>query len=216
MDSAPFAKRIILTGGRSRLAGVIRQHLSQLGSQVVSLSRSEGDSHLGLENLFVNNLVDQADTLLHMAWSTVPISSELHVGLEWREDIPLLAKHFAAKSASNQKSHEKPISRDAVSALVNYNWPGNVRELENAIERAFILSGDEIDLDSLPAKVRESSSRSYRSNDDEEFRPTLEAMERRYLMDVLGSVRDDKAKAANILGIDLSTLYRKLKRYEEI
>ncbi len=132
------------------------------------------------------------------------------------EDIPLLAKHFVAKSAKSQNAVEKPISREAVSALVNYNWPGNVRELENAIERAFILSGDEIDLGSLPAKVRESAAHSYGSNDDEGFRPTLDEMERRYLIDVLGSVGDDKVKAASILGIDLSTLYRKLKRYEEI
>ena len=135
---------------------------------------------------------------------------------ERREDIPLLAKHFAAKSARNQNAAEKPVSRDAMAALVNYDWPGNVRELENAIERAFILSGGDIDIDSFPAKVRDNASRSFRSRDDEAFRPTLEEMERRYLIDVLGSVGDDKAKAANILGIDLSTLYRKLKRYEEI
>ena len=100
MDAAPLSKRIILTGGRSRLAGVIRQHFSGLGAQLVSLSRSEGDSHLGLENLFVNNMVDHADTLLHMAWSTVPISSERHVGLEWREDIPLLLKVLETICAS--------------------------------------------------------------------------------------------------------------------
>src|SRR5882724_8858006 len=92
MDATPLAKRILLTGGRSRLAGVIRQHFSLCGSQLVSLSRSEGDSHLGLENLFVNNLVDHADILLHMAWSTVPLSSERHVGLEWKQDLPLLLK----------------------------------------------------------------------------------------------------------------------------
>lgn len=135
---------------------------------------------------------------------------------ERREDIPLLAKHFAAKSARSQNAAEKPVSREAMAALVNYDWPGNVRELENAIERAFILSGEEIDIDSFPAKVRDNASRSFRSRDDEAFRPTLEEMERRYLIDVLGSVGDDKAKAAHILGIDLSTLYRKLKRYEEI
>jgi len=100
MDDAPLSKRIILTGGRSRLAGVIRQHFTGLGAQLVSLSRSEGDTHLGLENLFVNNLVDQADTLFHMAWSTVPISSERHVGLEWREDIPLLLKILETICAS--------------------------------------------------------------------------------------------------------------------
>ena len=133
-----------------------------------------------------------------------------------REDIPLLVKHFVAKSAGTQKTGEKPVGRDALSALVNYDWPGNVRELENAIERAFILSGDEIDLESMPAKVRENGGRSFASHDDESFRPTLDEMERRYVLEILHGVGDDKAKAATILGIDLSTLYRKLKRYDEI
>jgi two-component system, NtrC family, response regulator PilR len=132
------------------------------------------------------------------------------------EDIPLLAKHFVAKSARNQNSSEKSISADAMAALANYGWPGNVRELENAIERAFILSGDEIDVESLPQKVLKGAERSFKTRDSERFRPTLEEMERRYLIEILGSVGEDKAKAANILGIDLSTLYRKLKRYEEI
>ena len=143
---------------------------------------------------------------------------EIHVPAlrERMEDIPLLAKHFAAKSARSQNSAEKPIGGDAMAALANYYWPGNVRELENAIERAYILSDEAIDLDSLPQKVRNSAARSFRTRDDEGFRPTLEEMERRYLIEVLGSVGEDKAKAATILGIDLSTLYRKLKRYEEI
>jgi transcriptional regulator with PAS, ATPase and Fis domain len=132
------------------------------------------------------------------------------------EDIPLLVKHFVSKSARNQNQSEKQVTREAMTALANYAWPGNVRELENAIERAFILSGEEIDLDSLPQKVQNTSKRSFKTRDDENFRPTLEEMERRYLMEVLNSVDEDKAKAANILGIDLSTLYRKLKRYEEI
>jgi two-component system response regulator HydG len=132
------------------------------------------------------------------------------------EDIPLLAKYFAAKCASVQNSSEKPIARDTMESLANYEWPGNVRELENAIERAFILSGNEIDVESLPQKVRAKASRAFRTRDEEGLRPTLEEVERRYLMEVLGSVGEDKTKAAHILGIDLSTLYRKLKRYEEI
>lgn len=123
MDVTPLAKRIIFTGGRSRLAGVIRQHFSGLGSQLVSLSRSEGDSHLGLENLFVNNLVDQADALLHMAWSTVPISSERHVGLEWREDIPLLLKVLEAICASPNRDRLHFIFFSSGGAVY-----GNARE----------------------------------------------------------------------------------------
>jgi DNA-binding NtrC family response regulator len=132
------------------------------------------------------------------------------------EDIPLLAKHFVAKSARSQNAVEKHISPDAMSALASYTWPGNVRELENAIERAYILSSETIDLDSLPQKVRDAAARSLPVRDGDGFRPTLEEMERRYLMEILASVGHDKAKAAHILGIDVSTLYRKLKRYEEI
>ncbi len=133
-----------------------------------------------------------------------------------REDIPLLVKHFVSKSARNQRANEKNVTKEAMSALVSYNWQGNVRELENAVERAFILSGDEIDLESLTPKIKLSAQHSLEIRDPEGLRPTLEEMERRYILEVLNSVDDDKTDAANILGIDLSTLYRKLKRYEEI
>ena len=132
-----------------------------------------------------------------------------------REDIPLLAKHFSAKAARAQNAPEKPISREAMSALVNHNWQGNVRELENAVERAFILSGDEIDPASLPPKIRAGAENVLEMRDPEGLRPTLEEMERRYILEILRAVGDDKTQAANILGIDLSTLYRKLKKYEE-
>lgn len=133
-----------------------------------------------------------------------------------RDDIPLLAKYFVAKSAREQNSDEKHLSKEALSALVNYDWPGNVRELENAVERAVILSSDEIDLESLPPKVRLNYAGSYQIRDADGFRPTLEEMERRYVLEILNAAGDDKAEAANILGIDLSTLYRKLKRYEDL
>lgn len=103
MDTTLAAKRVIMTGGRSRLGGCIRQHLVEHGAEVVSLSRSEGDTHLGLENLFVNNLVDQADTLLHLAWSTVPLSAERHVGLEWKQDLPLLLNVLDTIGASPRR-----------------------------------------------------------------------------------------------------------------
>lgn len=100
MDAPPLAKRILLTGGRSRLAGVIQPQLTAAGAEVISLSRSEGQHHLGLENLFVNNLADDADTILHLAWSTVPLSSERNMGLEWEQDLPLLIKVLKAACAS--------------------------------------------------------------------------------------------------------------------
>jgi DNA-binding NtrC family response regulator len=134
---------------------------------------------------------------------------------ERREDVPLLVKHFAAKSARGQNAAEKSVTAGAMSALVNYDWPGNVRELENAVERAVILSGTEITPENLPPKVRAAAD----GVTDERgilYGRTLEEIERRYVLEVLRSAGEDKAAAANILGIDLSTLYRKLKRYEEV
>jgi two-component system NtrC family response regulator len=135
---------------------------------------------------------------------------------ERREDIPLLVKHFIARTAKEQNAVEKSVSADALNALVNYNWQGNVRELQNAIERSFLLSNEEIDAESLPPKIRNTSNNAFEIRDPEGVRPTLEEMERRYILEILNSVGEDKTLAANILGIDLSTLYRKLKRYEEI
>jgi DNA-binding NtrC family response regulator len=135
---------------------------------------------------------------------------------ERREDIPLLVKHFIAKIAKEQKTKEKSVGKDAMSALLNYQWQGNIRELQNAIERAFILSGNEIDLESLPPKLKNNSNHGFEIRDPDGLHPTLEEVERRYVLEILKSVNQDKTLAANILGIDLSTLYRKLKRYDEI
>src|ERR687886_2022191 len=135
---------------------------------------------------------------------------------ERREDIPLLVRHFITRTAREQGRDEKPISREAMTALINYSFPGNVRELQNAVERAFTLSGAEIDLDSLPPRVRQSAGDAAAVRDPDGLRPTLAEIERRYILETLTAVNQDKARAANILGIDLSTLYRKLKRYDAV
>ncbi|HEX8491997.1 MAG TPA: sigma-54 dependent transcriptional regulator [Pyrinomonadaceae bacterium] len=136
---------------------------------------------------------------------------------ERREDIPLLVRNFITRTAREQSSNEKGIEPAAMSALINYNWPGNIRELQNAIERAFTLSGEQIDLDSLPPRVRDAGlQQSAGVRDPDGLRPTLEEIERRHILETLAAVNQDKARAANILGIDLSTLYRKLKRYDAV
>lgn len=128
---------------------------------------------------------------------------------ERRDDIALLVKHFVATTAQAQNAPPKVLTDDAMVALSNYDWPGNIRELEHVIERAVILSDDVINLVNLPAKLQ-ASSPTTRTTD----RPTLEETERNYVREVLAATDDDKVAAAKILGIDLSTLYRKLKRYE--
>lgn len=134
---------------------------------------------------------------------------------ERREDIPLLVRHFISRTAREQQRDEKAVEPAVMTTLLNYAWPGNVRELQNAIERAFTLSGDVIDLDSLPPRVRDAAS-TVSIRDPDGLRPTLEEIERRHIFDTLNSVNQDKTRAANVLGIDLSTLYRKLKRYDAV
>lgn len=129
---------------------------------------------------------------------------------ERRSDIPTLAGHFAAKFALTQNAPVKSIDDSAVKAMENYAWPGNIRELENTIERAFIMSDGTITAESLPAKIQ---SRNTEFSDGDAR--TLESVERNHILTTLRSAGDDKVEAARILGIDLSTLYRKLKKYDE-
>lgn len=89
-DLSSVPKKILLTGGRARLAGCIRPHLEQAGRDVVSFSRTPGSGHRPLEDLFGTPLLEQADTLVHLAWSSLPATSEANVGTEWLTDLPLL------------------------------------------------------------------------------------------------------------------------------
>jgi two-component system response regulator HydG len=129
------------------------------------------------------------------------------------DDIPLLAEHFLSRIASMRGEEQKTLSADALDALVSYSWPGNVRELENALERAVILtSRDSIPVSALPERVTERVSEPLVA-DRTPANPTLEAVERAYIMWVLQSEGGNKSRAAEVLGIDPSTLYRKLSRY---
>ena len=130
-----------------------------------------------------------------------------------QDDIPLLSEHFLHRIASARNESPKRLSDGALSVLMDYTWPGNVRELENALERAVILSTtDEIGPESLPERITERRIEPLVSNRTPP-NPTLEAVERAYIMWVLQSENGNKSRAAEALGIDPSTLYRKLTRY---
>ena len=99
--------------------------------------------------------------------------------------------------------------------LSAHEWPGNVRELENALERAVILSPDDvISLDALPERITARRAEPLVS-ERSPTTPTLEAIERAYIEWVLQNEGGNKSRAADMLGIDPSTLYRKLARYSE-
>lgn len=130
------------------------------------------------------------------------------------EDIPVLADYFLHRIAGVRGEAIKRLSDAAREAFMEYNWPGNVRELENALERAVILTeADEIPVTALPERVTQRRAEPLVSPRTPE-NPTLEAIERAYIMWVLQSESGNKSRAAEVLGIDPSTLYRKLSRYE--
>jgi DNA-binding NtrC family response regulator len=130
---------------------------------------------------------------------------------ERREDIPLLADHFAAKHGRAEGGVITPAAR---ALLVEYPWPGNVRELENVVARALALNRSGVvvpedlpdALRGLPAGLASPGTRE---------RPTLAEIQRRYAATVLAEVDGNKTRAAEILGIDRKTLYRILGEAEE-
>jgi two-component system response regulator HydG len=130
-----------------------------------------------------------------------------------QDDIPILAEHFLQRIAGVRGEEPKRLSTAARDALLDYAWPGNVRELENALERSIILTeGPEIGVPTLPERVTQRRAEPLVSTRTPP-NPTLESVERAYIMWVLQSENGNKSRAAEVLGIDPSTLYRKLSRY---
>jgi two-component system response regulator HydG len=129
-------------------------------------------------------------------------------------DILLLAQHFLERYASQSRRAVLGMTSAAADKLLQYPWPGNVRELQNCIERAVALAQfDQIGVDDLPEKIRDYKTVriNIESNDPAELLP-MEEVERRYILKVLEAVGGNKTLAAQVLGFDRRTLYRKLER----
>jgi DNA-binding NtrC family response regulator len=132
---------------------------------------------------------------------------------ERRDDILELTEYFLERACRRHSMPRKQLSDEARLLLVSYPWPGNVRELENTVERAVILTeGAHIDAAAMPGKIQYPDS-SCSLPVSERIRGTLEEVEREYLLHVLEQTGWQKKKASEILGIDPSTIYRKLQRY---
>ncbi len=131
---------------------------------------------------------------------------------ERKEDIPLLVNHFIRQKSKEMEKNVKNITKQAMDVLLKYSWPGNVRELENVIERAVALAqGDVIDVDLLPDYVQMYEVHTFRRDDSDI--PTLEEIERDYILWVLKKCGGNKSQAAKIMGIDRVSLWRKLKKW---
>ena len=130
-----------------------------------------------------------------------------------RDDVPLLAYHFLKKCAARMGKPVAEISAETLNILKAYDFPGNVRELENIIERGVaIATGDIIETAYLPDDLREMSIRTFRKKDGR--MPSLEEQERDYIRWVLQDTGGNQTLAAQILGIDRVSLWRKLKRHQ--
>ena len=128
------------------------------------------------------------------------------------EDLPLLLQHFISRSA--QASQVRRLSAEALRILLNYPWPGNVRELENTIERALVLCrGEEITPADLPPHLNASKPQVSGLEHALLRRRSLADLEREYIHLALELTEGKKKEAADILGIDRKTLYRKLEEY---
>jgi DNA-binding NtrC family response regulator len=127
-------------------------------------------------------------------------------------DIVLLAYHFLSHHAALMSKPVTEISPGVLKLLQAYQYPGNIRELENIIERGIALcAGDTLDEAHLPDDLRHLNIRTFRRTDDQI--PSLEEQERNFILWVLKEAGGNRTQAAQTLGIDRTSLWRKLKKY---
>jgi len=128
-----------------------------------------------------------------------------------REDIPLLCKQFIHEFNQRYQRQAKNFDANSMKLLCDYHWPGNIRELRNTVERAIVLSNGE-QLEVKP--VDELAAKSMGTKTIDADFPTIEELERRYLFKVLDFYAGNREKTADTLGINKSTLWRKLQTYQ--
>ncbi|MBP7529576.1 MAG: sigma-54-dependent Fis family transcriptional regulator [Syntrophorhabdaceae bacterium] len=130
---------------------------------------------------------------------------------ERKEDIPLLVMHFLNTFNKDLKKKVPHVSTEAMKIFMDYSWPGNVRELENVIQRAVTLCrGETVIPDDLPVLMTRAMGNSFLERAVGKGHTLLD-LEKEYVREVLAEVRGNRSRAAEILGIDRKTLYRKLK-----
>ena len=127
---------------------------------------------------------------------------------ERRDDIPMLVDHLLGRLRSKLGRRTMGVTNGAIRALMSAPWRGNVRELENVLERAVLLTDrEQIDVGDLPAGVPVSEA-------TDDLRAAVRAYEREHIRHVLASTAGNREEASRRLGIDPSTLYRRMKELE--
>jgi transcriptional regulator with GAF, ATPase, and Fis domain len=130
-----------------------------------------------------------------------------------KDDIPMLVRHFVQKHAKRCKVKVRPVSREALACMVNYDWPGNVRELENAIERALVLgSSDMILPEDLPESLLEGTPPPEMT--EAKYHAALKELKKQLILDAVEQTRGSYAEAARILGVHPNYLHRLIRNLE--
>ncbi len=130
-------------------------------------------------------------------------------------DVRLLAKHFLGLYCTQHKREKAGISDDAMEYLERYLWPGNIRELENAIERAVLLSkGKFIDIEDLPAVVKQQQSHLSKSYKSMSLKQAMAEPEKDFIRRCLQANHFNRQETAKALGINRTTLFKKMKQYD--
>ncbi|MBC2742019.1 MAG: sigma-54-dependent Fis family transcriptional regulator [Desulfosarcina sp.] len=129
---------------------------------------------------------------------------------EIREDIPLLINHFITKHKRPEPTTVPEVSPEAMGKLMGYHWPGNARQLENVIERAFALGvKDVLHVNDLPNEIAQHSGKGMPTN----VNYHLKEIEKKIIRQALQKAGGNKAEAAKLLGINTTTVYRKMAKY---
>ncbi len=130
-----------------------------------------------------------------------------------REDIPMLVRHFVQKHAKHCKVKPRPVSREALACLVNYDWPGNVRELENAIEHALVLgASDTILPEDLPESLLDRTPSPEMT--EAKYHQAVKELKKQLILDAVEQTQGSYADAARILGVHPNYLHRLIRNLE--
>jgi len=133
---------------------------------------------------------------------------------ERKDDIPILVKYICDKIGRRINKNNIEIDKKVLEVLCEYNWPGNIRELENALESAIILSkNNKITIEVIPENIKPFKSNDLDIKEDREANSLID-IEKEVIFKVLKEVKGNITKASRVLGIDRSTLYRKIKKFK--
>ena len=169
---------------------------------------------ISTSNRDIQSLIRQGRFREDLYYRLKVIDMEIPPLRERKEDIPLLVRHFIEKFEMELNKDISGVSEEALRILMNYSWPGNVRELENVVQRALTLSLQEsISPEDLPPALVQGADENLVEKGLRK-QLTLDQLEKEYIRRVLSEAGGNKSRAAEILGLDRKTLYRKIQEID--